>query len=62
MKLFAWDTVKKEVMNEKIWRKVITGEKAMVAQVFIARDGVVPTHQHESEQLTYIIEGALKFE
>ncbi len=34
----------------------------MVAQVFIAKDAVVPTHQHESEQLTYIMEGALKFE
>jgi len=62
MQLFAWKTVKKEVMNPKIWRKVITGEKAMVAQVFIVKGGVVPTHQHESEQLTYIMEGALKFE
>jgi unsaturated pyranuronate lyase len=49
-------------LKEKIWRKVISGEKAMVAQVFIAKDGVVPTHQHESEQITYILEGALKFE
>jgi quercetin dioxygenase-like cupin family protein len=40
---------------------VITGEKAMVAQVFIAKDGVVPEHHHESEQITYILEGALKF-
>ncbi len=62
MELFTWDTVKKEVMNDKIWRKVISGEKAMVAQVFISKDGVVPTHQHESEQISYIIEGALKFE
>ena len=62
MEHFSWDTVKKEVMNPKIWRKVIAGEKAMVAQVFIARGGVVPTHHHESEQLTYILEGALKFD
>ena len=62
MQFFTWDTVEKEVMNEKIWRKVITGEKAMVAQVFIAKDGVVHTHQHESEQISYILEGALKFE
>jgi unsaturated pyranuronate lyase len=60
MEHFTWEAVKKEVMNPKIWRKVITGEKAMVAQVFIAKGGVVPTHQHESEQLTYIIEGALQ--
>ena len=34
----------------------------MVAQVFIAKGGVVPEHSHESEQITYILEGALKFE
>jgi quercetin dioxygenase-like cupin family protein len=62
MQLFAWEAMQKEILNDKIWRKVITGEKAMVAQVFIAKNGVVPTHQHESEQITYIVEGALKFE
>lgn len=62
MQLFAWGTVKKEVMNEKIWRKVVSGERAMAAQVFIAKGGLVPTHQHESEQISYIIAGALKFE
>jgi quercetin dioxygenase-like cupin family protein len=62
MQLFTWDTVRKEVLNEKMWRKVISGEKAMVAQVFIAKDGVVPNHQHESEQISYVVEGALKFE
>ena len=62
MEHFKWETVKKEVMNPKLSRKVISGEKAMVAQVFLAKGSAVPTHQHESEQLAYIIEGALKFE
>jgi quercetin dioxygenase-like cupin family protein len=62
VRLFSWDKVQTEVMNPKISRKVISGERAMVAQVFIAKDAVVPLHQHESEQLTYILEGALKFE
>ena len=62
MQVFSWDAVKKEVMNEKIWRKVISGEKAMLAQIFIAKDGVVPKHQHESEQFTYVQEGAIKLE
>ena len=62
MQLFSWDQVSTEVMNATIRRKVITGERAMVAQVFIAKGGVVPTHHHESEQLTYIMEGALEFE
>ena len=34
----------------------------MVAQVSLAKGAVVPEHDHESEQITYILEGALKFE
>jgi len=62
MKQYSWETVKQEPMKQGIWRKVISGEKAMLAQVFIAKGAVVPMHQHESEQLSYIVEGALKFE
>jgi len=62
MQVFSWVTVKKEVLNEKIWRKVISGEKAMLAQIFIAKDGVVPTHHHESEQLSCVLEGAIKLQ
>ncbi|MBI1788550.1 MAG: cupin domain-containing protein [Acidobacteria bacterium] len=62
MEHFSWERVELEVLNEKISRKVISGQKAMVAQVFIAKDGVVPLHWHESEQITYILEGALRFE
>jgi quercetin dioxygenase-like cupin family protein len=49
-------------MSDVISRKVISGEKAMIAQVFLKKDAVVPEHHHESEQITYILEGALKFE
>jgi len=54
--------MEKEVLNPRISRKVIAGEKVMVAQVFISKGGVVPEHHHESEQITYILEGALEFE
>ena len=62
MKHFTWDSVELEMMSDVISRKIITGEKAMVAQVFLKKDAVVPEHHHESEQITYILEGALKFE
>src|SRR3977135_3333991 len=58
---FEWDKVQTEVLSDTISRKVITGEKAMVAQVFIAKGGIVPLHHHESEQITYILKGALHF-
>ena len=59
MEHFVWDAIPKEVLSPTIARKIITGEKAMVAQVFIAKGGIVPLHHHESEQITYILEGAL---
>jgi quercetin dioxygenase-like cupin family protein len=62
MEHYTWENLDKEVLNPRIWRKVIAGEKAMVAQVFIAKGAVVPEHRHESEQITYILEGALEFE
>jgi quercetin dioxygenase-like cupin family protein len=62
MEHYTWANVAKEVLNPRIWRKVVTGEKAMVAQVFISKGAVVPEHHHESEQITYILEGALEFE
>jgi quercetin dioxygenase-like cupin family protein len=62
MKLFNWKTEKQEDVNPKMWRKIISGEKAMIAEIFIAQGGVVPTHHHESEQISYGLEGALRLE
>ena len=62
MEHFCWETMNPEVMSEKISRKVISGEKAMLAQVFLVKGAVVPEHQHDSEQIAYIMKGALKFQ
>jgi quercetin dioxygenase-like cupin family protein len=61
METYKWDSMDKEVLSEKIGRKMIWGEKGMVAQVFLAKGAIVPEHHHEPEQITYILEGALKF-
>ena len=62
MEHYTWDEMEKEVLSPTIARKIISGDKAMVAQVFLAKGAVVPEHHHESEQITYILEGALEFE
>jgi quercetin dioxygenase-like cupin family protein len=62
MEHYTWESMEKEVMSDVISRRIITGDKAMVAQVFLAKGAVVPEHHHESEQITYIMEGALKFQ
>src|SRR5256885_1135660 len=62
MEYQTWESVPLEVMSDMISRKIISGDKAMVAQVFLKKGAVVPEHHHESEQITYIMEGALEFE
>ena len=62
MQLLAWEKVKKEILNDKLWRKVVNGEKAMVAQLWLFKDCLVPLHHHESEQISIVFEGALRFE
>lgn len=58
---FRWDEMEKEHVVEGIERKIITGERMMLAQIFLKRGAVVPLHSHDNEQLTYILEGALRF-
>ncbi len=61
MPLLNWDTVKKEEVNSKIWKKVLHTEKMTFAQFGFAKGGAVSVHQHENEQIAYMIEGAIKF-
>jgi quercetin dioxygenase-like cupin family protein len=60
-KHIAWNDVESENLNPLLDRQMITGEKVMLARVLLKKGCVVPEHSHENEQLTYILEGALKF-
>jgi quercetin dioxygenase-like cupin family protein len=51
----------KEPLNDLLSRRLITGERAMLAHVYLKQGCVVPKHHHENEQFTYILEGALEF-
>ena len=42
-------------------RRLITGDRMMLAHVYLKKGCVVPKHFHENEQITYILQGALKF-
>lgn len=60
-KYIAWKDVERERLNPSIDREMVYGQQIMVARVFIKKGGHVPLHHHANEQLTYILEGALKF-
>ena len=42
-------------------RRLVTGDQIMLTHVYLKKGCVVPKHAHENEQLTYILEGALRF-
>ena len=41
-------------------RKIVAGEREMLVQVYVKRGCLVPLHAHESEQMTYVLQGALQ--
>jgi quercetin dioxygenase-like cupin family protein len=56
-----WDQIPAETLKGTITRKLVTGERMMIAHVHLKKGDDVPRHSHENEQLTYILEGALHF-
>lgn len=58
---YRWDDLPKEKLNDLLDRRLITGERMMLAHVYLKKGCLVPRHSHENEQLTYVLEGALHF-
>ena len=61
VRLHRWDEIALEKVTEMISRKIVTGERMMTTQIYLKKGAIVPTHSHESEQMTYVLQGALKF-
>ena len=57
----CWDDMPKERVNDLLSRRLITGERMMLAHVYLDKGSIVPTHSHDNEQITYVLEGALHF-
>lgn len=58
---YRWDDMPKERVSPLLERRLITGERTMLAHVYLKKGCIVPRHQHDNEQITYILEGALRF-
>ncbi|HSP63033.1 MAG TPA: cupin domain-containing protein [Pyrinomonadaceae bacterium] len=56
-----WADIPKERLSDVLDRKLITGDRMMLAHVYLKKGAVVPQHSHENEQITYILEGGLRF-
>jgi quercetin dioxygenase-like cupin family protein len=58
---YRWADIPKERLSDVLDRKLITGDRMMLAHVYLKKACVVPQHSHENEQITYILEGGLRF-
>jgi quercetin dioxygenase-like cupin family protein len=59
--LYSWDDLPKEQLKPDLSRRLISTERLMLAHVYLEQGCIVPKHSHENEQLTYILEGLLRF-
>lgn len=58
---YRWEELPREALKPDLARRLIATERMMLAQVYLDKGCIVPKHSHENEQLTYILEGALRF-
>lgn len=61
LQYIPWQTVPLEDLNPLLQRHFVVGEDVMLARVLLKKGCIVPEHSHQNEQITYILEGALKF-
>jgi unsaturated pyranuronate lyase len=58
---YRWDDMPKEALKPDLQRRLISTDRMMLAHVYLEKGCLVPKHAHENEQLSYILEGALRF-
>jgi quercetin dioxygenase-like cupin family protein len=58
---YRWEDLPKEEIKDDLGRRLITGERLMLAHVYLDKGCVVPRHSHDNEQVTYILAGKLRF-
>jgi quercetin dioxygenase-like cupin family protein len=61
MKHHRLSEIPEEQVTSLFSRRFFTGDKITMAFLTLKEGCVVPEHQHDSEQFSYIISGALRF-
>lgn len=57
----SFNTMPIEPLNPLVDRQMVWGEQSMLARIILRKGAIVPRHSHANEQITYILEGALRF-
>jgi quercetin dioxygenase-like cupin family protein len=61
LQYIPWHTIPLEELNPLLQRQFVVGQDVMLARVLLKKGCIVPEHSHHNEQITYILDGALKF-
>lgn len=61
LQFIPWHTIPLEDLNPLLQRQFVVGQEIMLARVLLKKGCIVPEHSHHNEQVTYILDGALKF-
>jgi quercetin dioxygenase-like cupin family protein len=61
LKYIPWNAVELEDLNPLLQRQFVVGQEMMLARVLLKKGCIVPEHSHHNEQISFVLEGALKF-
>ena len=56
-----WESVPSEEVTPSMHRKIVSGEKLMIARLKFKDGFEVPLHHHVHEQVTQVISGQMRF-
>lgn len=62
MKVHRWDQVEHEQMTPQVARRAVHSERMTIARIYLKKGAVIPRHSHENEQVSYLLEGRLRFD
>ena len=60
VRVHRWEEIAPEKLTEMISRKIVAGSRQLIAQVYLKKGALVPMHVHDSEQMTYVLQGSLR--
>ena len=61
LQYIPWHTIPLEDLKPLLQRQFVVGQEIMLARVLLKKGCIVPEHSHHNEQVTYVLDGALKF-
>jgi quercetin dioxygenase-like cupin family protein len=57
----SWNSIAVDNLKPLLGLHFVVGQNIMLARVLLKKGCIVPEHSHPNEQITFVLEGALKF-